>query len=144
MRLQRLLAAALIPAVVIAATGCANSSPPAAVAATTTKSTTTTTAAAAAVGLVIADETTVLAFRVRGGKLLAGPGQVTIPLHHSVTITVDTDIADELHVHGYEKEAPLTPGVDGKLTFTADLPGVFDVELHQSDQLLCRLTVQPG
>ncbi len=39
---------------------------------------------------------------------------------------------DEFHLHGYDREMELKPGVPGELRFVADQPGVFEAELHQS------------
>jgi hypothetical protein len=38
--------------------------------------------------------------------------------------------ADEVHVHGYDLEATLTPGTPAEISFDAGIPGVFEVELH--------------
>jgi hypothetical protein len=55
---------------------------------------------------------------------------------------VTSDRSDELHVHGYDKTVPLAPGSPAVVQFVADLPGVFEVETHDSGLLLFQLVVR--
>ncbi len=48
-----------------------------------------------------------------------------------VTIVVKSDTDDEIHVHGYDETADISGG-SGKVTFTADMEGVYEVELEGS------------
>lgn len=50
---------------------------------------------------------------------------------------------EEVHVHGYDisKEAPANETV--RLSFTADIEGVFEVEFERSAEPIARLTVEP-
>jgi FtsP/CotA-like multicopper oxidase with cupredoxin domain len=68
-------------------------------------------------------------------------GRVSVGLGDPVTITVTSDTPDEIHVHGYDLTAPIGPGTSGTLTFDATIPGVFEVELHESGRLLLSLQV---
>ena len=83
-----------------------------------------------------------IAFQVKAGKRVAGPDRCAVKLGEQVTIQVVADRRDELHVHGYDQESPVTPTTPAQVRFTANLPGVFDVELHKSDLKLCELRVQ--
>ena len=83
----------------------------------------------------------VVQFTVQGGKRVAGPDRVEVSPGRAVRLEVTSDTADELHVHGYDKEAELTPGRPGSVSFTADVPGLFDVELHHSAAKLTQLRV---
>jgi len=69
-------------------------------------------------------------------------GQVAVPLGNTVRLIVTADAADEVHVHGYELTLDFAVGVPAELTFVAVLPGIFTVELHDSEQLLCELRVE--
>jgi plastocyanin len=80
-------------------------------------------------------------FEVKRGKVVAGPRTVEVRVGDRVVIEAVTDDADELHVHGYDKEVALAPDKPGRLTFTADVAGVFEVELH-SGVRLCNLRVR--
>jgi hypothetical protein len=79
-------------------------------------------------------------FEVARGKVVSGPRTVEVPVGTRVIIEAVTDAADELHVHGYDKEVALRPNRSGRVEFTADVAGVFEVELH-SGVRLCNLRV---
>ncbi|MQA27359.1 MAG: hypothetical protein GEU94_18265 [Micromonosporaceae bacterium] len=78
---------------------------------------------------------------VKGGKVVSGKGRHDVKLGSRVVIEIVTDVADEVHLHGYDKEIRVRPGTPARLTFTADIPGVFELELH-SGLLLCELQVR--
>ncbi|MDQ4092368.1 MAG: hypothetical protein M3143_02815, partial [Actinomycetota bacterium] len=70
---------------------------------------------------------------VRGGQVTGDTGRVTIALGTPVTISVSSDVADEIHVHGYDRKGEIpTAGGTGSVSFTANTPGVFEVELEES------------
>ena len=98
---------------------------------TTTPGATTTTAPAG----------TVAAFTFMGGHV-SGDSRVTVKLGDQVTIRVVSDVAEEVHVHTYDLTVDLEPGVPGEITFTADIPGVHEVELEDSHLHLTSLEVQ--
>lgn len=79
-------------------------------------------------------------FEVRNRKVVSGPRRVEAKLGSQVVIEVLVDAADEVHVHGYDNEAAVAPGKPTRLTLTANIPGVFEVELH-SGVMLCELRV---
>jgi hypothetical protein len=56
-------------------------------------------------------------------------------------LAVSSDVADKVHLHGYDKEAQIPAGETGSVSFTADIPGVFEVELHESGLQLLQLQV---
>ena len=77
---------------------------------------------------------------VTGGDLIGGARTERVPLGEEVVLRVTGDSDDEVHVHGYDLFVHLSDG-EGELTFTADIPGVFEVELEGSHQLLVSLEV---
>ncbi|MCI2420285.1 hypothetical protein MOQ72_22840 [Saccharopolyspora sp. K220] len=79
---------------------------------------------------------------VIGGQVRRSAERFEIPLGRVVRLTVRSDRADELHVHGYDKSARLSPGVPAVVEFRADIPGVFEVELHDSGLALPSLEVR--
>ena len=84
---------------------------------------------------------TVLSVRVRGGSV-DGASRQRATLNQPVTIRVTSDVADEIHVHGYDKTAPVAAGGTGEVTFVANIPGVFEVEFERSRKLLFTLEVR--
>ncbi|MGH3647718.1 MAG: hypothetical protein ACRDTM_11170 [Micromonosporaceae bacterium] len=79
---------------------------------------------------------------IKGGKVVSGSGRHKIKLGSKVVLEFVSDTADEVHVHGYDKEVALRPGTPARVEFTANIPGVFEVELHESGLALCELQVQ--
>jgi hypothetical protein len=84
---------------------------------------------------------TVLSVRVRGGSV-EGASRQRATLNQPVTIRVTSDVADEIHVHGYDKTAAVPAGGTGEVTFVANIPGVFEVEFERSHKLLFTLEVR--
>ena len=72
-----------------------------------------------------------------------GPQRITAALGKRVAIEVESDVADEVHVHGYDLTADVRPGSEVVLTFRATIPGVFEIELERSGILLSQLEVTP-
>lgn len=81
--------------------------------------------------------------------VVVADGAVTTPiaaevaLGAEVLLRISSDVADEVHVHGYDLETEVPAGGTGELRFSADAAGVFEVEFHESGLLLLRLTVAP-
>ena len=72
-------------------------------------------------------------------------GRVPVAAGTTVTLVVTSDVADEVHVHGYDMESEAgTPGSRPSCTFDATIPGVFEVELHHAGTVLLRLQVVTG
>ncbi|MGC4866390.1 hypothetical protein ACLQ3B_13265 [Micromonospora sp. DT53] len=69
-------------------------------------------------------------------------GRVTVSKGQLVRITVTSDVADELHVHGYDLGARLPAGTPGSVEFRADKTGLFEVETHESELVLFQLVVR--
>jgi len=79
---------------------------------------------------------------VRDGKVTPKPHRVDVKLGANVRLQVTSDDDDVLHVHGYEVEEPLEAGHTTTVELTADQPGVFEVETHESELLLLQLAVR--
>lgn len=61
---------------------------------------------------------------------VSGPGTFQVDLGDTVSITVVSDVDDEIHVHGYDLFFDIVAGVPLTIEFVADVPGVFEVEVH--------------
>ena len=79
--------------------------------------------------------------KIVAGKVSASETRVEVPLNETVRIEVTSDRADEIHVHGYEIKADVKAGETTVVEFVADLPGVFEVEVHTGHQKLFDLRV---
>jgi hypothetical protein len=85
---------------------------------------------------------TVLSVTVRGGSVVEGASRQRATVNQPVTIRVTSDVAEEVHVHGYDKRVDVTPGRPAEVTFVANIPGVFEVEFERSHKLLFTLEVR--
>ena len=79
---------------------------------------------------------------VRDGKVTPKPHRVDVKLGANVRLQVTSDEDDVLHVHGYDVEEPLEAGHTSTVELTADQPGVFEVETHETELLLLQLAVR--
>ncbi|MGH3565214.1 MAG: hypothetical protein ACRDRH_04115 [Pseudonocardia sp.] len=69
------------------------------------------------------------------------PVRVAVPVGSTVELVVRSDIADEVHLHGYDRSSFVTAGASTTVRFVAGLPGVFEVELEQRGDQLAQLEV---
>ncbi len=82
----------------------------------------------------------VVSVTVRGGRV-EGESRQRVPLNQPVIVRVTSDVADEVHVHGYDERADVAAGGTAELSFTAGIPGVFEVELQGSGREILKLQV---
>jgi len=76
------------------------------------------------------------------GQTISGGGRKTVTLGQTVRIQVVADTTDEVHLHGYDKKADVSKGLPATLTFKADVPGIFVVELETRGLRLMDLVVK--
>lgn len=72
-----------------------------------------------------------------------GPGDVEVQQGERVRLVVEADVSDEVHVHGYDLLAEVSPDEPAVIVFRANAPGVFEVELEGAGLPLLELTVTP-
>jgi ABC-type glycerol-3-phosphate transport system substrate-binding protein len=101
-------------------------------AATTTTTAQTTTAAAPATIRVV----------VKGGKPVGGIQRATVKKGQKVAIVVHSDVADEVHVHGYDLHKDVDAGGTVRIVFPATITGVFEAELESRGLQIVEFTVK--
>ena len=67
----------------------------------------------------------------------------TVQKNDRVVLVITSDVADEVHLHGYDVTRDVSAGGTVRLPFTASLPGRFEVELEDRGAQIADLTVQP-
>lgn len=82
-----------------------------------------------------------ISVKVHGGKATGDTGHVMVPLGTPVVISVSSDVADQVHVQGYERTVKVPAASTASVTFTANEPGTFDVGLDNSKLQLLQLQV---
>jgi len=80
--------------------------------------------------------------KVTGDQVETAERRVTVATGEKVRIRVQSDVADEVHVHGYDLKKDVAPGGPAVIEFTADVPGSFEVELEEAHRKLIDLRVQ--
>jgi plastocyanin len=131
----------LSAALLLALSGCAGTDSSASPAASAASASSTSSAAELSTTTPVPPAGQQLAVQVAGGKVTGDTGRVPVPVGDHVTLTITSDVADEVHVHGYDLTTALTPGTPAELTFDATIPGVFEVELHEAGTVLLSLQV---
>jgi hypothetical protein len=80
---------------------------------------------------------------VVGGRPQGGIQRPSVKQGEHVTLVVTSDVADEIHLHGYDISADAAPGSPARLTFDAKIPGRFEIELEDRGVQIAELTVEP-
>ena len=122
-------------------------------AATTTPSPTTSATAAPATTTSTTEPTTTTAptttdpgpatyeFAVTGSTV-EGPDRIEASVGEEIVIVVAADVADEVHLHGYDLYADVGPGDSATLEVVTDIPGIFEMELEGARLVLTELVVR--
>jgi hypothetical protein len=95
--------------------------------------TTTTTAPTPAVVRIV----------VVGGQPEGGIRRASVRRGREVVVRVSSDVADHIHLHGYDLIADVAPGAPAEITFVADVPGRFEIELEDRGVPIADLQVRP-
>ena len=85
----------------------------------------------------------VVTIRVVGGQPQGGIQRPTIEQGEKVVLVVRSDSGEAVHLHGYNLEKEIVPGKPVRLSFTANIAGRFELELHPTDTLLAVIEVKP-
>ena len=88
-----------------------------------------------------ADAVQTVVVDVVGGAPVGGVRRVEVDLGSVVALMVTSDIAEEVHVHGYDILRAVSEGNPAHFAFTASIPGVFEVEFEGSGRLLIQLEI---
>lgn len=81
--------------------------------------------------------------RFRAGKPVRGVTKITARKGDIVRFVASADVADEVHLHGYDISRPVAPGKDARFRFEAKLEGIFEAELEQRGVPVARVEVRP-
>jgi heme/copper-type cytochrome/quinol oxidase subunit 2 len=62
----------------------------------------------------------------------------------TVRFRVRSDVADHVHVHGYDLMKDVVPGKTITFSFPAEITGIFEIELEDRGEEIAQLRVDPG
>ena len=138
--IRRAIALAFASALVLAACGDDDSAATTQTTTSTTTAATSTTTAGGSTTTASTDAGTVVDITVANGDVTGG-GRQKISLGDTVTLRVTSDVADEIHLHGYDIMQDVGAGETADLTFDATIPGVFEAELEHEGIKLVELEI---
>jgi len=81
--------------------------------------------------------------RVVGGKPAGGIQDIVVKKGHPVRFSVTSDVADEIHVHGYDLHKNVAKGGTVSFNFPAKIDGDFVIELESRSEQIASLKVEP-
>jgi copper(I)-binding protein len=108
---------------------------------TTTPTETTTTDTATTT--TEAETPTIVGITVVDGQPKGGIVRQTVNKDDQVVLVVDSDVADEIHLHGYDVSRDVEAGGTVRLPFKATIPGRFEAELESRGVQIADITVEP-
>jgi hypothetical protein len=104
--------------------------------------TTTGTTTAGAATTTTANAPVTIRVLVTGGKPVGGIQRATVKKGQTVAIVVHSDVADEVHVHGYDLHKDVAAGGTVRITFPATIVGEFEAELESRKLQIVEFTVK--
>jgi len=110
---------------------------------TTTQPTTQTTTTQPTTTEPAPAQAKIVRVRAVGGVPKGGIVRMTVKKGDRVAIVVTSDVADHVHLHGYDIMRDVTAGGTARIRFRATLPGRFEVELEDRGVQIADLTVEP-
>ncbi len=141
--LKKLLLACACVLATTALAGCGSNDSSSASSTDSTTEETTTTADTETTTTTEAAKPTVVRIVVVNAAPKGGIVRQTLSEGDHVVLVVKSDVADEIHLHGYDKSTDVTAGGTARLPFTATIPGRFEVELESRAVQIADLTVNP-
>jgi len=85
----------------------------------------------------------VATIRVRDGKPVGGITKLDYTKGDQIRIKVVSDVADEVHLHGYDIGKDVKAGGSVSFDLPASLEGVFEIELESRKEQIAELRVNP-
>jgi hypothetical protein len=80
---------------------------------------------------------------IKHGKPVGGIADLTYNKGEQVRFKVDSDISDEVHVHGYDIMKEVKAGGSVSFDFPATIEGIFEAELEGRKEQILELIVNP-
>jgi hypothetical protein len=80
---------------------------------------------------------------VKNGAPEGGVRSLTYIKGDRIRFQVDSDVSDEIHVHGYDIAKDVEAGGSARFDFPASLEGIFEVELEGRKAQIAELRISP-
>ncbi|WP_067843913.1 hypothetical protein [Nocardia lijiangensis] len=86
----------------------------------------------------------VVEFRIANGSVSPVNARKEAEVGQPIDLVVDSDAADELHVHATpEYTFAVRPAAGQRFRFTVEVPGRVEVELHHAGKIVATVVVRP-
>ena len=82
--------------------------------------------------------------KVVDGEPVDGVAELTFTKGENIRFVVESDVADHVHLHGYDVFQDVAAGGKAEFNVPATIEGVFEVELEDRVVPLAEITVEPG
>jgi len=80
---------------------------------------------------------------IKNGKPVGGIAELSYNEGEQVRFKVDSDVSDEVHMHGYDIMKDVEAGGSVTFDFPATIEGIFEAELEDRGEQILELTVNP-
>ena len=80
---------------------------------------------------------------VENGKPVGGIDEIAVNEGEQVRFKVESDVSDEVHMHGYDIAKDVEAGGSVTFDFPATLEGIFEAELEGRKEQILELRVNP-
>jgi hypothetical protein len=80
---------------------------------------------------------------VKNGEPVGGVQELEYSAGDQIRFEVRSDVADEIHVHGYDLMKDVSAGGAVTFSFPAEIEGIFEVELEGRKEQIAELRVNP-
>lgn len=80
---------------------------------------------------------------IENGEPAGGIKEMEFGAGEEIAFRVESDIAEEIHVHGYDLSQNVAAGGSVEFRFPADIEGIFEVELEELGEQIAELRVEP-
>ena len=90
------------------------------------------------------EDSVVIDVRISQGAVTPTNERIDVAVGQTVTVRVDSDADDELHVHAVpEHSFEIHPGTGQQTQFSVEVPGQVALELHETGKTVATLLVRP-
>jgi hypothetical protein len=80
---------------------------------------------------------------IKNGEPVGGIKQLEYSAGEQIRFKVESDIAEEVHFHGYEVMKDVKAGGTVSFDMPAEIEGIFEVELEGRKEQIAEITVNP-
>jgi hypothetical protein len=80
---------------------------------------------------------------IKNGEPVGGIKQLEYSAGEQIRFKVESDIAEEVHFHGYEVMKDVKAGGTVSFDMPAEIEGIFEVELEGKKEQIAEITVNP-